>query len=263
MAVREELKAQEITGREHVEETRERAREFIKSVTPLELSLAEQALLAEGLTDHDLRDLCGVHLEVIGESIKKSQAALPQGHPVHTLMEEHRVILGQLETTATALAKLGTGDPGRDLELLGVINVAHHLRETEKHHQCEERALFTAMERHGITGPPRIMRAEHDLLRPKKRQLEAAAARADLDLVEEAGEYLVKELSEHIYKEDDILYPAAVDAIPPYAWVEIKEQCDAIGYCCFTPGQRQTAVGGPVFGPPSHPPGKIHFSIGT
>jgi len=54
--------------------------------------------------------------------------------------------------------------------------------------------------------------------------------------LEEVGGYLVRELANHIYKEDNILYQMALQTIEPEDWAEMKPHCDRIGYCCFTPG---------------------------
>ena len=115
--------------------------------------------------------------------------------------------------------------------------------ETEKHHKREEEALFPAIEERGITGPPRIMRLEHEELRPKKKQLldlvRSAAERNSGSFIEELrglASFIVPTLREHILKENMILYPAAFEAIrDANTWRRIKEKCDAIGYCCFTP----------------------------
>ena len=48
-------------------------------------------------------------------------------------------------------------------------------------------------------------------------------------------EYIAKELPLHIYKEDNILYPLALQVIPKKEWLKIKKKCDKIGYYCFTP----------------------------
>ena len=54
--------------------------------------------------------------------------------------------------------------------------------------------------------------------------------------VEELAAYLTKELPNHIYKEDNILYPMATQVIPNEKWEGMKRECDKIGYCCFYPG---------------------------
>jgi len=46
----------------------------------------------------------------------------------------------------------------------------------------------------------------------------------------------VFQLRDHIYKENYILYPTAIDAIKENEiWKSMKEKCDLIGYCPFTP----------------------------
>jgi len=46
----------------------------------------------------------------------------------------------------------------------------------------------------------------------------------------------VFQLRDHIYKEIYILYPSAIDAIKENEiWKDMKEKCDLIVYCPFTP----------------------------
>jgi DUF438 domain-containing protein len=42
-------------------------------------------------------------------------------------------------------------------------------------------------------------------------------------------------LSNHFYKENNILFPAAMSVITEQEWLEIRKEFDEIGYCCFTP----------------------------
>lgn len=37
------------------------------------------------------------------------------------------------------------------------------------------------------------------------------------------------------FKEDNILYPIALQLLSPDEWEKVKKECDKIGYCCFTP----------------------------
>jgi len=121
--------------------------------------------------------------------------------------------------------------------------IAEHLIEAEAHHQREEQVLFPALEKKGITGPPRIMVLEHEELRRYKHELR--------ELTEKAGELgfdefrerlstsahaVIHVLRDHIFKENHILYPTAVKVIESEAaWREMKTRCNEIGYCCFTP----------------------------
>ena len=52
----------------------------------------------------------------------------------------------------------------------------------------------------------------------------------------ELAGFIVPTLREHIYKENNILYPAALQVIEDdRVWQKLKDECDSIGYCCFTP----------------------------
>jgi DUF438 domain-containing protein len=83
---------------------------------------------------------------------------------------------------------------------------------------------------------------EHEELRVRKRALKTLLdERNTLDRsylvskLRELGMYIVLTLNDHIYKENNILYPLALRIIPEKEWDRIKEEFDAIGYCCFTP----------------------------
>ena len=46
---------------------------------------------------------------------------------------------------------------------------------------------------------------------------------------------LATELDRHIFKENNILYQIALQVLSQEEWDEIKQLCDRLGYCCFTP----------------------------
>lgn len=224
---------------------REEARRLLASLDPADLSLAEQKLIDAGLAPEDLRDLCAIHLEVLGDQLEALRADLAPGHVVHTLVAEHDMILDflrELERVNAAIQRMDRYDPTR--EEFGLLHhLAEHLVGAEKHHQREEDVLFPEVEARGVYGPPQIMRLEHDTLRPLKHELlELAEQVAELEFAEfqrrvnAAATVLVPTLTEHIWKENNILYPTALKVVPEaQEWVRMKGACDAIGYCCFTP----------------------------
>jgi len=47
--------------------------------------------------------------------------------------------------------------------------------------------------------------------------------------------FIVSSLRDHIFKENNILYPTALDVIKENkVWNKMKTECDKIGYCSFT-----------------------------
>jgi len=202
---------------------------------------------------HVLR--CGDELNVLvgfGFDSLRGELEAPPGHPIHTFMEEHKVILrnlSELKTIMEGLKDKGSlVDLGGDLERLK--DISHHLVEAESHHQREEEVLFPALEKHDVVEPPQIMKAEHVDLRQKKKELYEASHGTERypfnefkARVIDSGEFLARELEGHIFKEDNILYQIALQVLSDGEWAEIKKACDRIGYCCFTPGQEHHEEG--------------------
>ena len=137
------------------------------------------------------------------------------------LMEEHRVIervLTALERAATRLYN------GQEVYLRFFTGTTVFIKVFADgcHHQKEEGILFPAMIENGLskdTGPIAVMLAEHEegrRLTQKMRQalerLQATDASRN-ELVQNALSY-VKLLRQHIYKEDNILFPMADKVIP-------------------------------------------------
>lgn len=175
-------------------------------------------------------------------SLEKLKSKLRPGHMLHTLISEHEFILDFLNKlefiTAVVQDESAVLSADQTAELK---NVAEHLLGAEPHHKREEDVLFPQMEERDVVGPPSVMRQEHEELRAKKKELN--------DLVENAVQaenfnkrlrqisgYLVPVLREHINKENNILYPLAFEIIKEKSvWTDMKNRCDKIGYCCFTP----------------------------
>jgi len=226
-------------------DAREKAAKMLRIVDPKVLSLAEQELMKEGFSRDELRELCDIHLKGLSGRIEE-KPVVDENHPISILQEEHKAILGYLDK----LEEIAQGPEITDNlrlpqgKMAGLRAVSQMLLEAESHHKREEDALFPRLEEQGIDGPPSIMRLEHNELRKKKKALNDLVEAADrwndedfsMQLRELAG-YIAPTLRSHIFKEDNILYPTALQAIPGEEWPNIKRQFDAIGYCSFTPRQ--------------------------
>jgi DUF438 domain-containing protein len=169
---------------------------------------------------------------------------LPLGHPIRVMMAEHQVILTmlqRLEQTNEVIRQMNVLRP-ESSELRTIGEIAADLLSAEPHHQREEQALFPALEELGIEGPPQMMQMEHEELRERKHELELLATTTE-DIsdnerkrrIQDASRFLVVALRAHIQKENEILYPMALDSLDPSAWSAIARACDEIGYCPFTP----------------------------
>jgi len=227
------------------EELRQEALEIVSDINPIELSIAEQNLIEEGMKPEDLRHLCDIHMEVLKDELDKIKTKIEPGHVVHTFIAEHDKIigfLGELEEINSNIQKAESYESIlEEIEQLKVV--INNILDAESHHKREEEVLFLEMEERKITGPTRIMRMEHDDLRAKKKLLKEIAdnskylALSDFKVrVDETAKYIIFNLKDHIFKENYILYPSAIEAIQEKEiWQDMKRRCDKLGYCSFTP----------------------------
>ncbi len=227
------------------DDLRKEALEVVSNINPIELSVAEQNLIEKGMNPQELRHLCDIHMEVLKGELDKIKTKIQPGHVVHTMIAEHDKILEfltELEEINSRIQKLESYDSKiKDFEALKTV--VDNILDAENHHQREERVLFAEMEDRRITGPTRIMRMEHDDLRAKKKLLKQAAEEVSgLDFnefkekVDDLAKYIIFNLRDHIFKENYILYPTAIESIKEEeVWEDMKRRCNEIGYCGFTP----------------------------
>ena len=245
---KEELKEilERLNEGEPTEEVKREAQELLAEIDPKELSEAEQELVDEGLPETELRHLCEAHLEVMADELEALKTEVPEDHPLQILIAEHDEILDILDRLSGAnerIQKMDSYDSSNpifdELKELG-----KQLLETEKHHEREEEALFPEVDDTGVTGPTRIMKMEHEDLWPRKEKIDELAQNVEdmnfdkfKEEFKENAEYIVLTLRDHIFKENNILYPTAKDVIDESKWEQIENKCDDIGYCSFTPGK--------------------------
>lgn len=239
------LKRLHEAGPEELAKVKKEVAVYFKETDPKELALAEQELIQEGTSRQEMKRLCDVHLEVMKDSlgVKSRKIKLPAAHPISILKDEHKIIkrnLKKLKRTFEKVKTLGAFDKAaRQINTLKEL--AHFFVETEKHHKREEQGLFPRLEAHGITEPPQIFKEDHVEFLAKKKEFYNAMMTEQNDFGKFTGavgpviEFLAKNLDEHIYKEDNILYPMALETLEKDEWKMARKKFDAIGYCCFTP----------------------------
>lgn len=152
------------------------------------------------------------------------------------MMAEHQVILkvlGSLQAFVDQLEQAGVS-----VSRTHVAKFARFFREFADrcHHGKEEDRLFVAMNQCGFPreyGPLSVMLAEHDAGRAQVRALaelgqgNTPLTRDEIDQVRLHALEFIPLLQSHIMKEDQVLYPMALQAIPPEQWKQLDAACDA------------------------------------
>ena len=250
------------------DEVKGQFKDLIKDLTPDVIAQVEEELIKEGMPKEEVQRLCDVHLAVFRESLEGGETLAPEGHPIHILMEEHKMLLrfaGDLRDAAENLQSAG----GEEMDRIN--HIVEHLKDSESHYLREENVLFPCLEGHGVTQPPAIMWMEHDRIREIKKNIyRIVDGREEMDLqdfkaqLRESSLALAEMLSNHFYKENNILFPTALRVMGEEEWPDIRRQFDEIGYCCFTPELPEVAA--PEVekqAPPPEERGTIAFGTGS
>jgi DUF438 domain-containing protein len=221
------------------------AKRFLSTINPRDLAKAEQHLIENGLDAAELKELCPLHMELLSDQVSKLKAVLPPDHIVATLLSEHETLLcflDDLDFVNLSIQRMADFMPERE-EYRRLEHIAEQLLAAEPHYQREEEILFPELEKRGVYGPPMVMRQEHTELKKNKLRLLTLARNAAkmafddfTTQLDEVVRFLIPVQREHIFKENNVLYPTALEVIDDEAvWFRLKSDCDRIGYCCFTP----------------------------
>jgi len=153
-----------------------------------------------------------------------------------TLMEEHRVIERVLEVLQVGADKLESGELIRPEFFLDAADFIKGFADG-CHHKKEEGVLFPKMEQQGIPsqgGPIGVMLSEHQMGRVYTKSMREGAERllagdgtAQAEVVKSARNY-VELLQQHIFKEDNILFPMANRVIPPAEQEQVWEDFEHV-----------------------------------
>jgi len=226
------------------QKVKERFKQFLEGISSEEIAKIEQELVNEGMPREELQRLCDVHLAVFSEQLEKQQLKVPPEHPLGILMEEHKILLQLLEKLNTMVNSVQQAEDVRYVseDIIRLKRIAEDFLDAENHYLREENVLFPILEKHGIIEPPAIMWMEHNQLRDKKKQFytltENYNAISFQDFKKQLGETAVSLnsfLSSHIFKENTILYPTALQVVTEQEWRDTRREFDEIGYCSFTP----------------------------
>jgi hemerythrin-like domain-containing protein len=141
--------------------------------------------------------------------------------PIEKLMDEHRNILKGISFLENGCNRLEKGDDIPVVFFSGMIDFIRNYAD-KYHHAKEEDILFIRMEKAGFPsggGPIAVMLAEHVQGRAFVAGMEDACGKyADGDKssakeIIENGRGYIYLLRQHINKEDNILYPMAVNVL--------------------------------------------------
>jgi DUF438 domain-containing protein len=221
----------------------ERMRTLVRETDYSEIVAMEQQLMDEGMPASRIQSMCDLHSQVTREVlVQLPPASVAPGHPVDTMRRENAALGESLARMQSAMAdvlaaEIGAARPA----LLGWQQAFNELMDVEKHYQRKEHLLFSGLERHGITGPSKVMWGKDDEIREQLKDLGAALGEREASLAEwqllaaTAGASAVAAIKEMIYKEEQILLPMCLETLTAEEWAEIWASSPRYGWCLVEP----------------------------
>ena len=227
------------------EQVQRQMREIVRQTDYSEIMAMEQELMAEGMPVEEVRAMCDLHSQVTRNvlvQIPTSKAIAP-GHPVDTFRRENEALRNVIVEMKKVLAELqgATEASAAAAIALRLRQSFNELMDVDKHYQRKEHALFSYLERHGITGPSKVMWAKDDDARNLLKLL-GQCLQLDLSAVDpwkakllEAATAALSAVQEMIYKEENILLPMSLETLSEDEWAEIWSASPKYGWCIVEP----------------------------
>jgi DUF438 domain-containing protein len=216
------------------DDIKRRFAELLDQVGATEISAIEQALIDEGLPIEEVQQLCDVHVRVFRESLDKQMAAGDVAEPVEAHpVDENQLIGGLVEGIKEIVTRISELPAGTDITAeLGEWRKKHtELGIVDAHYARKENVLFPYLEKNGITGPPSVMWGIHDVLRADLREISqliiGSEKIANPSLNRAIADKVIptlNQISEMIYKEENILLPMCMETLTADEWDEVAKQ---------------------------------------
>ncbi|MCU7490862.1 MAG: DUF438 domain-containing protein [Ignavibacteria bacterium] len=234
-----------INSGETPEAVKQEISSLLKEVPYEDVVTVEQELFSEGVDRDNMLELCDLHSDALKGIIDLSSSRKePSGHPVHTFKRENQALRREISFIRKIFTEINAMDDeaaagGLFLKLHTHFN---NLMDVDKHYLRKENLLFPFLEKYKITGPSTVMWGKDDEARtllknaltvlPESHNITSGDGKAVIEISLAPAAAAVEEM---IYKEEQILFPMAMDTLKEEEWFEVMRQSDEIGYCLFAP----------------------------
>ncbi|AGK52353.1 DUF438 domain-containing protein [Bacillus sp. 1NLA3E] len=224
-----------------VDEVKAQFEDAVGSITVQEISQLEQALMEEeGIPVSEVQRLCSVHASIFKgsiEEIHRSDKAEDQpGHPIHTFKLENKevdmLVNFKLQLHFERFQKEDSED-----NVFKLVDDLNLLLDIDKHYSRKENLLFPYLEKYGIYGPTQVMWGIDDHIRDAIKDVKQKLMNynGEKQFVIDILTFVIREVSEMIFKEENILFPMALSTLTEDEWIKIAHESDEIGFCLTSP----------------------------
>ena len=229
---------------ENIDSIRQELIEALTNIPYNEVVEVEQEMIDDKvLTEEEILQFCDIHTDILDGKIDQSGAkTIPAGHPVDTFQKENVALKSETEKAYGLIKSVKdlTNDklPGFVIQMRTIFNA---LSDIDKHYKRKEFLLFPYMEKHLITGPPTVMWGKHDELRgflnTAIKELEGSITTVEQmqSIIEKHLNIVLELVDGMIMKEEEILFPMAMDTLTEEEWFRIYSETLEFGFCLIDP----------------------------
>jgi hypothetical protein len=221
-------------------------REIVRQTDACEIMAMEQELISGGMPVEEVRSMCDLHSQVTRDVLVQLPATpIAPGHPIDKFRRENAALKQVIEKLRSTIAEVAARDDSAEItsQLFQLRQCSNELMDVDKHYERKEHALFSFLERHGITGPSKVMWAKDDDVRALLKQFNQAA-RDCRPIVSECKQVArsfarpaIGAVEEMIFKEENILLPMSQQTLTENEWAEIWAASPKYGWCLVEPRQ--------------------------
>jgi DUF438 domain-containing protein len=231
---------QEISEKDNLSSMKDKYGQYLYSITPMDLAIAEQELVNRGVELKVLETRLEQHIKLLINPVRELFESLPSTHVLKKLIAEHRhldYLLGEIQQLSSQLHQISylTATSSEFKEL---IHIASYVHISSKHTDIEEQIIFPMLEEIGIEVIPRILRAQHFEVRHHSVQFHELAFHSAVTeptktahIYNEIASTLISLKKKHIFIEEHLIYPIALDIIGNQIWDKLKGKCESVGFC--------------------------------
>lgn len=222
---------------ESVENLKQKLKNILKEISPFEIPLVEQELIKEGVPISEIFKLCDLHVELLKDALRSNELKdVPDGHPLNLLSKENMYITKFVKTMNIYMELLNKDSLDAVNYLKAINNVVFELKKFRLHYRKIQMLIFPYLERRGITAIPRVLWSKEDQVIIKLRELSMLIEKGLSNpkefinnIVEKAKE-VSNAISDLIFREEKILFPAVWILLSEGEWAAIHEAAKDIGY---------------------------------
>ena len=216
-----------------LEVLKERFQEALKGISPMEIPLIEQELVREGVPIQEIIKLCDLHVALFRDFlVSRELEDVPRGHPLNLLLMENEYLLKKAEALniyALSLSRATDEDEKKNL-INHIRDLINDLRRIRAHYRKIQMLIFPYMEKRGISAVPRVLWAREDEIIVKLRGIVKLLESNDYIEISKKASEIANGISEIIFRENKILFPALWVLLSEGEWAAINDEANKIGW---------------------------------